>query len=330
LRRLAGAIARFRQIGLSIFIVVVVAGLATASPGFLQISNLRSILLDVSLIGVLVVGQTLVLLTRNFDLSVGSVVGVSAMAVGMLFKHSPGTPLLLGFGLGIGTGLIVGLINGLAIASLRLPSIVFTLGTLSLVRGLVYVVSGGQQVDSNDVPQSLINLSLTGSLGIPPLVLITVGLAIVAAVGLATTRAGRSIHATGSNPDAARLHGVPAFRMTVLVFALSGALAGLTGVLFVSRFGFVAVTSGAGMELTVIAAAVIGGISIFGGSGSIGGAMLGVLLLGIIENGFAVAGLPGQWENAVLGLLILVAVATSSAVERLQPSGRRLKRHFIR
>lgn len=328
--RIALTLSRFRQVGLALFIGVLVAGLGLASPRFLQLSNLSSILLDIALIGILAVGQTLVMLTRNLDLSIGSTVGVSAMAVGILFKDHPGFPIFLGFPIGVCIGLAVGLLNGLAIATLKLPSIVFTLGMLSLVRGLVYVVSGGQQVNSNDVPQHLVDLSLSGPVGIPATVLITAGLALLAAAALRTTRTGRSIYATGSNPTAARLHGVPAWRVTVIVFAFSGALAGLTGVLFISRFAFVQVTSGAGMELTVVAAVVIGGVSIFGGSGTIAGAMLGVLLLGIIGNGFAVAGLPGEWEDAVLGLLILLAVTANSAAGRIQARGRRLNRRPAR
>ncbi|MDO8210050.1 ABC transporter permease [Conexibacter sp. CPCC 206217] len=304
----ARSLARAREAALAGFIVLLVIVVAAQNGDFLSGSNLRSILLDIALIAALASAQLMVMLTRNFDLSIGSTVGLAAVTVGMICQQHGALSTPVAYLIAIAVGLVVGLLNGFLIAWLRIPSIIFTLGMLSVVRGAVYLVADGGQVNSEDVPKGLTDLSTGGLLGIPPLVLIAVAVAVAVALFLRWTRSGRSVYAVGSNPDAARLHGLPVSRTIVLVFALSGATAGLAGAMYLSRFGFAQITAGSGMELTVIAAVVVGGASIFGGSGSVAGTLLGCLLLGVIGNGFAVLGVSQYWQEAAYGALILLAV----------------------
>lgn len=313
-RRVVEFALRFREAGIALVLVLLVAGLTGYSTDFLAANNLRSILLDVTVLCVLALGQTVVLLTRNLDLSVGSVVGLSAMSVGLIYRDYPHVAVVWAFPIGIAVGLIPGLVNGLVVAYVRVPSIIFTLGMLSVLRGLVYLISHDRQINANEVPSGLVSVSDTTPLGVPGATFVALGLAIAAAALLRGTRTGRSIYAIGSNPRAAGLHGLPTRRLLVLAFCLSGSLAGLAGVLFVSRFSFVQVTSGAGLELTSVAAVVVGGASIFGGSGSVAGTVLGCLLLTVITNGFAVANLSVYWQGVVYGALIVIAVAADSKV----------------
>ncbi len=317
-----GSLARVRELALAGFIALLVVVIAAQNGDFLTGSNLRSILLDISLIAALACAQLMVMLTRNFDLSIGSTVGLSAVTVGIVCQQHGELATPVAYALAVAVGVAVGLLNGVLIAKLRVPSIIFTLGMLSVVRGAVYLVADGGQVNTEDVPGGMTDLATGGLLGIPPLVLIAAAVALAAFAFLRWTRAGRNVFAVGSNPAAARLHGLPVDRTVVLVFALSGAVAGLAGAMYLSRFGFAQITAGAGMELTVIAAVVVGGASIFGGSGSIAGTLLGCLLLGVIGNGFAVLGVSQYWQEAAYGALILLAVIADARLRRSRTAAR--------
>jgi rhamnose transport system permease protein len=304
-----------REAGLVGFVAVLVACLAVSSGAFLTTRNLNAVFLDIAIVTVLALGLLLVILTRNLDLSLGSVLGLSAVCVALFLRDNPGTPLVVAVLLGIGVGLTVGAINGFFVAYLEISSIIFTLAMLSIVRGLVYLVNGHTTVSAEDVPDSLLNLAGGSYLGVlPRLFLIALVLAVVVAAFLHGTRSGRGVYAAGSNPTAARLHGLPVRRTVFGAFLVSGALAGLAGVLFLSRFGFSDFTAGTGYELTVLAVVVIGGASIFGGSGSVLGVVLGALLLGVITNGFAVLDITVFWQNVVLGGLILLALVVDGRV----------------
>lgn len=313
---LAASLRSARELGIAVFLLGLVVLISVQQTGFLSGENLRSVLLDVSLIAVLACGELAVLLTRNFDLSVGATVGISAMGVGMLFKAHAGMSPATAYVLAIVIGLAVGVINGTLISWLGIPSIIFTLGMLSVLRGVVYLVAGGSQVNAADVPDGMVAVSQTSPIGIPVTVLIAAAVCLVAFLLLRWTRTGRSVFALGSNPDAAVLHGLPVHKITLLVFAVSGAAAGLAGAMYVSRFGFVQISAGTGLELIVIAAVVVGGASIFGGSGSVLGTVLGCLLLGVIANGLAVLNVSAYWQSAVTGALILLAVLADAASRR--------------
>lgn len=292
------------------FLVVTFVGFALAQPALLSPSSRRSLMLDVTLALVLALGQFMVVVTRNLDLSIGSVLGMAAMAGGVLGRAQPdASPVLIAL-MCVAVGLCAGLINGLVVSFLGLPSILFTLGMLTVYRGVVYLIGGGYQVNPNDVPESVVRLS-TYTVGTSVPVVFLLSLAVFASVLYLTrqTRFGLRLFAVGSNPDAARLKGLPQNRVIVTAFALNGALVGFGGFLFMARYGFVQNLTGSGLELLAVAAVVIGGVSVFGGSGSAIGVALGVVMIQVLTTGFAVTGMSTFWRSAMYGFLILLAVS---------------------
>lgn len=290
--------------------LLVVVGAGIAQPRFFGTDSLGGILLWLPLLVTLGIGQLPVIVTRGIDVSVGSIVGVAAMAVGMTFRAHPDMSVFLALLEGVGVGLLLGGANAAAIAWGRVPPIVTTLGTLSAYRGLTFVISGGKQVDSNDLPDRLTNLSKGGTL------VIALVLAGAVALWLGQTRSGRDVYALGNHPEAARLRGVPVVRTVFAVYTLSGAMAGLAGVMYASRYGFVnPATAGSGLELSVIAAVVIGGTKVTGGSGTVPGVLLGCLLLATINQALAVMGIAATWQALAYGAVILIALLVGKAVE---------------
>jgi rhamnose transport system permease protein len=319
---LAGKLTKLREAGTLVLLVAVAAAALAKDHQFLDAKNLNSILQWIPLLVVVGMGQMMVILTRGIDVSVGSTMGLAGITVGMLFRDHPGLNIYLGTVIGIVIGAVLGSINGGLIAWAKVPPIIATLGTLSAYRGLVFIVSKGDQIDSNNIPDGLRNWTLHGPMqigGVTVSWLLVWAMAASAATAylLRQTRTGRDIYSIGSNPDAARLRGIPVSRVTFLVYTLCGALAGLAGVLYASRYGFVNPgTAGSGFELIVIAAVVIGGTNVLGGSGTVPGVLLGCLLLGTINVALAVLGIDESWQMLVYGLVILVALTLDSGVQR--------------
>ncbi len=307
-----------REAGIFVMIVLFCLVVGLIKPQFLTLNSLRIILLLVPLIMIGAMGQMLVIVARHVDLSIGSMLGFSAMLTGMMFKFYPEIWWPLGFVLAIGTGTALGLINGILVTLFRLPAIIVTLGTLNLYRGLTYIVSDAKQIDRQFVPSALKAMSQTSPiLGIPWIIFISLGIALLAYLFATHTQVGRQIFALGSNPVAAPLRGINVTGVTLLVFALSGALSGLAGIMYASRWGFVNPSNtGTGFEFQVIAAVVIGGVSINGGSGSVLGVVLGVLLLGCVAAALPLLGIPGTTQNAIYGAVILVALLIDRTVRQ--------------
>ncbi len=319
----ARRLAALREAGTLVLLIAVVLAATAKDPHFLIAKNVQSILLWIPLLAVVGMGQMLVILTRGIDVSVGSAMGLSGICVGVLFRDHPHLSVFAGAAIGIGIGLLLGSLNGGLTAWAKVPPIIVTLGTLSVFRGFCFIVSKGDQIDSNMIPDALTNWTLKGPVQIGGvtfswLLVWALAAVLAAAVVLRWTRTGRDIYAIGSNPDAAVLRGIPVARVTFLVYAVCGALAGLAGVLYASRYGFVnPASAGSGFELVVIAAVVIGGTNVFGGSGSVLGVVLGCLLLGTISVALAVLGISETWQMLVYGLVILVALSIDSLVQRL-------------
>lgn len=309
---------RKREAGIVVMIVLFCAVAGAIQPRFLTLDTLRIILLLTPLIMIAAMGQMLVIVARHVDLSIGSMMALAAIVTGLMFKNLPDVPWYLGFPVSMSVGAGLGLLNGLAVTVFKLPSIIVTLGTLSLYRGLVFIVSGARQVDRQFIPQPLISLSQTSPVfGIPWIIFIAFGVALLTYLFAMHTSAGRQIYALGSNPVAAPLRGIRVMRVTLLVFALSGALSGLAGILYASRFGYVNPSNtGAGFEFTVIAAVVIGGVSINGGVGTVPGTVLGVLLLGCVSAALPVLGISAFWQNAIYGAVILLALIIDRTVRQ--------------
>ena len=313
-------LSRFREIGIVIFLVVVIGITLILKPDFLRPINIRSILLWIPLVIIIATGEMMVIITRGIDVSVGSILAFSGIVVGMIFRDNPEFNIYLGVILGILLGMLLGAINGVLVAFANIPPIITTLGTLSVYRGFVFIVSEGRQIDPNHVPVELIRWSQRGPFGLqwfPWVVLIALLVAVAAALLLRYTRRGRYVYAIGSNPEAARLRGIPVVSTTFLVYLITGAASGLAGILYASRFGFVNPgETGVGFELTVIAAVVIGGTNVFGGSGTILGVVLGSLLLGTISVALSVLGVASTWRLAVYGFVILLAVTVDAIIQR--------------
>jgi rhamnose transport system permease protein len=274
---------------------------------------------------VVALGEMMVIVTRGVDLSVGSILGLAGMIVGILLRDHPGLGVGWAAVIGMGLGAGMGAVNGSLVAWCRVPPIVATLGTLGAYRGLVHIVSRGVQVDEYNLPRELGRWAIDGPFGqtiVPWLVVFALVAALAAMLFLRFTRLGRDMYAIGGNPEAARLRGIPVRRVTFLAYVLSGVGAGLAGVLYASRFGTINPASiGAGFELIAISAVVVGGVSVFGGTGTVIGAGLGCLLLGTIYTALTVLNLPEAWQATTYGIVILVAVIADDLLRRRwQPS----------
>src|SRR5215471_3939604 len=316
--RLPGQVSRLRELGLLIVLFFIVLIVGIQAPRFLSIDNFEQILLSVAILAIVAVGETLVVLTRNVDLSVGSMVGITAFVTAYFFKQLPGINLLLGILLGCALGLVLGIINGLIVSFGRVPAIVATLGTLYAYRGLVFVFAANttSQVNASDVPTSYLALATTQILGIPALILIAAIISIIVGYYLHASPTGRQFYAIGSNPDAASTIGIRKDWLVFVTFAASGLLCGLAGVLWGARFATVDATDATGLELQVIAAVVVGGVNIFGGSGTIFGAVLGAIVLGTLQNALNILNISQFWLQAIYGAAIIGAVVLDVFITR--------------
>ena len=299
--------ARETSILLALILVIVVA--TVRNPSFLFSSDgFRDLLLTPSILLLVAVGQAIVIITRNVDLSVGSVLGLTAYLTGRLFVDVPGIPFWLVFPIGIVFGGLLGLINGALVAFAKVPALVITLGTLYAYRGINVLWTGSDRINSSDMPKEFLALGTSAFFGIPVLTIIAVVVLIAAGWFLRTQRAGRELYAIGSDPDAANLYGLKVTQRVLAAFVLCGALAGLAGVLYAARYGTVDSQAGTSLELQAVGAAVIGGVAIFGGSGTVWGAAIGAFLLLTINRALPILGVQDFWQRAVVGTLILGAI----------------------
>lgn len=299
---------RTRELGIVLALVLLVGATAISNPRFLSAQSLRDLMLGVSVLGILAVGQTLVIITRNVDLSIGSILGLVAFGVGSLLIALPGLPLPVAIVVGMAGGAVLGGLNGSLVVAANVPSLVVTLGTLYVFRGIDFVWAGGDQVTAAELPDGFLALGTAQLLGIPILFLIALVVVAVTGFCLRSYRSGRDLYAIGSDPAAARLSGVPVGRRVLTAFVVNGALTGLAAVLFTARFGQIDANVGGGLELQTVAAAVVGGVAIFGGSGTAWGAAVGAALLTTITSALAVMRIRSFWQQAIVGVLILAAI----------------------
>jgi rhamnose transport system permease protein len=241
-----------------------------------------------------------------------------------LFGDHSNIPIPVVFMVGIGVGLGWGIVNGLLVAAGRVPSLVVTLATLYIIRGLDILIVGGKEVVASSLPGAFLEIPKSTVGGIPDL---AIAIAVVVGIGayyLRAFRSGRDLYAIGSNPEAARLAGIPVGRRVFTAFAVSGAIAGIAGVLWAAQYGTIDSTAGTGYELQVVSAVVVGGVAIFGGSGSVVGAALGAVLLSTISTALYVLGISAFWDQAIWGFLLLLAIALDQTIkERLTSALRR-------
>jgi rhamnose transport system permease protein len=304
------------EAGLGLLTILLLALVTIAFPRFLVIDNIKSLVDDTALLIMLAVGEMFVLLTRGVDLSVAANAALTGMVVALFNAAHPGAGIVPVLVIAILMGAALGLINGLLVWKVRIPSIVVTLGTLSVYRGCVYVVSGGAWVNSGQMSSLFLGFVRIPVLGISVLSWIGIIVAFLAYLFLKFTISGRNLYAAGNNPNAAAYAGIDVGRMQCLAFILSGAIAGLAGYLWVARFAVAYTDVASGFELQVIAACVIGGVSITGGVGGVLGVVLGGLFLGIIKNALPVVGISPFFQMAVSGLVITIAVILNAGTYR--------------
>ncbi|MCA2213241.1 ABC transporter permease [Jidongwangia harbinensis] len=305
---------RARELGIVLALAALVAYTAAGNPRFLSGQSIRDILLNTAILAVMAAGQAVVVITRNIDLSVGSVLAVSAFGVATLMSANPSLPIVVALLAGLAVGAACGLLNGVLVRYGRVPALVVTLGTLYIYRGVTYSWAGGQQVNADELPPHFLRFANDSILGVPWLVLIAVVVIGGVSLMMRNYRLGREMYAMGSSPQAAELAGIRVARNTIGAFLLSGALAGLAGVLFAARFGTVDAAAGTGYELNVVAAVVVGGVAVFGGSGTVWGAGLGALLLTVIGSALAVLDINQFWQQAIVGALIVLAIGADRLV----------------
>jgi rhamnose transport system permease protein len=309
-------IARVRELGLGIFILLLMTAVTLRSPNFLTVDNFQDILLNISILVIVALAQSMVIITKSIDLSVASMVGLTAMMVSFIIKQYPEFSPISAVLLGTALGSVLGVFNGLIIAFGKVPPIIATLGTLSIYRGLVFLYSQGTWINSFEMSKSFKLLSKGTPLGIPNIILFAIAAVLLVYYFLNHTRTGRDIYAVGSNAEAAQFVGIRKDRIIFLVYVLSGIACGLGGVLWASRFESAQTNTALGLELQSVAASVIGGVSISGGVGTVPGVLLGAILLGIIQNSLPLVRISPFWQLALQGLLILIAVVTDSLIQR--------------
>jgi rhamnose transport system permease protein len=303
-----------------VLIIVTLIFFGTQIEGYFSGRTFNRITTTVAIIAVVAVGETLVILTRNYDLSVGSIVGFTAYFVGTQLANNNEIAPLAAVLLAVGVGAMMGLINGVLVSYGRVPSIIVTLGTLAIYRALLVNYSGAKTVTTDSLPQWLLDLARANLFKIGELdfrLMVGVALALVVIFQLVITYLpfGRRLYAIGSNPEAARTAGFPTQRIVMTAYVLCGMLSGLAGFMFLARFGNITVVAAQGMELSAIAAVVVGGVNVFGGSGTMIGALLGALMINTLEQSLIRwLQVSEFWRDALLGLLILVAVATDAVI----------------
>ncbi|SOC45347.1 rhamnose ABC transporter membrane protein [Rhizobium subbaraonis] len=305
-----------REALLVVAILALLALITLRFPGFIQPANLGRVYNDTSILIILALGQMAVILTRCIDLSMAANLALCGMVAGLINVALPGLPIPLVIASVVALGAALGAINGLLVWKLNIPPIVVTLGTLTIFRGSIFLLTGGQWINAHQMSDAFKALPRADLLGIPALSWFSIAIIAIVFVVMTRTAVGRAFYAVGGNPHAAVYTGIDVGRTRFLAYCLSGALAGFAGYLWVSRYAVAYVDIALGFELDIIAACVIGGISIAGGIGSVPGAVLGALFLGVIKNALPVINISPFAQMAISGTVIIIAVAVNARAER--------------
>jgi rhamnose transport system permease protein len=313
---------QIREFSLLLIIIAAVLFFGTQIEGYYNARTFNRIATSVAIITVIAMGQTLVVLTRNIDLSVGSIAGFAAYYAGQQLSLNQDMSPLLAIGIAVAFGAVLGGVNGIIVAYGRVPAIIVTLATLAIYRGMLVDYAQAKTITTQMMPQWLLNLPrlnafTLGEIEIRAMVALALAVVVIFQLCVTYLRFGRRLYAIGSNPDAAHMAGLPSRRIVVIAYILCGAMAGLGGFMFLVRFGTLTVAAGLGLELQAVAAVVVGGVNIFGGSGTMFGALLGAVVIGTLEQ--SLLRMPQVSEfvrDALLGLFILLAVASDAVILR--------------
>ncbi|WP_115420966.1 ABC transporter permease [Ensifer sp. M14] len=311
-----GKLLKNRELLLVGAILVLIALIAWRFPPFVAPANLARVYNDTSILIILALGQMAVILTRCIDLSMAANLALSGMVAAMLNAAFPGLPIPVIILSAMALGAILGMINGALVWKLDIPPIVVTLGTLTIYRGLIFLLTNGKWINAHQMSDAFKSFPRADLAGIPVLSWLSVVMVAAMFLIMSRTALGRAFFAVGGNPHAAVYTGIDVGRTRFFAYCLSGTLAGLSGYLWVSRYAVAYVDIAAGFELDIIAACVIGGISIAGGIGSVPGAVLGALFLGVIKNALPVINISPFAQMAISGMVIITAVAVNARAER--------------
>ncbi|MGF6567472.1 ABC transporter permease [Kosakonia cowanii] len=302
------ALLKHREALLGGVIVLLMLAIGSRVPAFISPGNLVEMFNDTAILIILALGQMMVLLTKGIDLSMAANLALTGMIVALINFHHPDMPVWALLLLATALGLVMGIINGLLVWKLGIPAIVVTLGTMSIYRGIIFLLSGGGWVNANQMSADFLAVPRSGLLGLPVLSWCAIAALLLVGYFLRYSRSGRALYTAGGNATAAYYTGINAGKMQFVSFCLSGALAGFCGYLWISRFAVAYVDVANGFELQVVAACVIGGISTMGGSGRVLGCLFGALFLGVINNALPVIGVSPFWQMAISGTVIVIAV----------------------
>lgn len=297
-----------REALLAAVIVLMVLAIGSRVPSFIAPGNLAEMFNDTAILIILALGQMMVLLTKGIDLSMAANLALTGMIVALLNFHHPDIPVWTLLILATGLGLVMGMINGLLVWKMGIPAIVVTLGTMSIYRGIIFLLSDGGWINSHQMSGDFLALPRASVLGLPLLSWCAIAALLVVGYFLRYSRTGRALYTAGGNATAAYYTGINAGKMQFVSFCLSGALAGFCGYLWISRFAVAYVDVANGFELQVVAACVIGGVSTMGGTGRVLGCLFGALFLGVINNALPVIGISPFWQMAISGTVIVIAV----------------------
>jgi rhamnose transport system permease protein len=307
---------RRREFSLFVLLLLLLLAVRLRAPNFFQPGNLYDILNDTSILIMVAIGQMMVIITGGIDLSVASGIALSGMSVGMLNQYYPDIPILVVVLISLAIGFVLGSFNGVLVSLAGIPPIITTLGTMSIYRGFVFVLSKGEWVSAHEMTEGFRELPRGTPLGMTNLLLSAVLVVLVFAVFLHLSRTGREIYGVGGNKTAAQYVGINLKKINYLVFTLSGIIVGLSGLLWVARYASAQNETASGFELQTIAACVIGGVSIMGGTGTILGVVLGALFLGVVNNALTVINLSPFYQMGIQGFVILVAIVANTLVDR--------------
>ncbi|MDD2533264.1 MAG: ABC transporter permease [Eubacteriales bacterium] len=306
-----------REIGMILFIVLLSLAIQLRNNQFLSIENLDDMLVNAAIMGTLAIGMMMVIITGGIDLSIGATLALSGMSSALYVRGnelaSPWIALLIG----IGIGLLAGLINGVLVGYGEVLPLIATLGMMNVFRGLTYIIADGAWVSAHQMNDGFKAIAFVNFLGINSLVWVAIFIFILGAIFLDYTKVGRMIYSVGSNAEAARVNGVNVTGIKILVYAIMGTITGLSGVLWVSKYASAQGDTAIGYEMNVIAACVLGGVSINGGSGKVFGVLLGTILLGILKNALPLLKISPFWQDALYGLIILIAILMNTIFKRM-------------
>jgi rhamnose transport system permease protein len=305
---------RSREAQLALVTVALILLITTRFPGFVAPANLAAVFNDTSPLIILAIGQMIVILTKCIDLSVAATLALTGMTAALM--NGAGIPLPVIVLTVIVMGAALGAVNGVLVWKVGIPSIVVTLGTMTIYRGVIFLMTDGKWVNAHEMTEGFKALPRAVILGLPVMSWVAIAIIIAFAVLLGRTALGRAFFAVGGNPHAAVYTGIDVGRTQFAAFVTSGALAGLVGYLWVARYAVAYVDIASGFELDVVAACVIGGVSIAGGIGSVGGAVLGALFIGVIKNALPVVGISPFWQMAISGVAIIAAVVFNARQDR--------------